>query len=351
MEQKKLNLRLLLIAAPVAFAMIVLSRFQTLPKRVESPLRMIMGTAARIIVLAPNQRTGENAIRAGFAQMEKVDGLMSTYRSDSELTIVNEEAHERPVPVSQETWTVLQKAGDTYDASAGAFDVTVGPLLALWKAAADSNTPPTDEQINAARTRVGWDKVRLDTEAMTVAFSQAGMKLDLGGIAKGYAIDQALEAVRAAGAVGAMVDIGGDLRCFGTPPRGNKRWRIGLQDPRITEADLPQEILLVLSIGDRAVATSGHYRRFALIDGQTVSHIVEPQSGHGSAKLASTTIIAPDAISADALATAVSVMGQERGLALIETLEDIEAIVIPPGLESLQRIQTPGAEAFIDSEP
>jgi len=351
MQQKQLNLRLLLIAAPVVFAMITLSHFQKLPKRVESPIRMIMGTAARIIVLAPTLRAGQNAVQVGFAQMELIDGLMSTYRDDSELSIVNEEAHERAVPVSRETMRVLEKAGDIHRLSQGAFDVTVAPLLALWKAAADTNTPPTAEQIDAARALVGWDKVQLDPQAATVRFTQPGVQIDLGGIAKGHAIDLALEAVRAAGAVGAMVDIGGDIRCFGEPPRGKKNWRIGLQDPRMEQADSPQEILLVLNIGDRAVATSGHYRRFAVIDGQTVSHIVEPESGQGSTKLASTTIIAADALTADALATAVSVMGQDRGLALIETLDDIEAIVIPPHLGSLQLIQTRGAGAFISSEP
>jgi thiamine biosynthesis lipoprotein len=350
MQQKQINLRLLLIAAPVVFAMIVLSRVQQLPQRVESPLHAIMGTVARIIVMAPDTQTGQRAIQAGFEAMERVDGLMSTYRPDSELTIVNEEAHERPVPVSGETWAVLQKAGDIHRASAGAFDVTVGPLLDLWQDAADSNAPPTPEQIAAARARVGWERVKLDTQARTVTFTQSGMRIDLGGIAKGYAIDQAVEALRKAGAVGAMVDIGGDIRCFGTPPRGNDNWRIGLQDPRLDESGQAQAILMVLSIDDRAVATSGHYRRFALIDGQRVSHIVEPESGRGSGKLASTTILAPDALTADALATAVSVMGQDQGLALVESLDDVEAIVIPPELGSLEMIQTRGAGRFIQSE-
>jgi thiamine biosynthesis lipoprotein len=183
-----------------------------------------------------------------------------------------------------------------------------------------------------------------------VRFAQAGMKIDLGGIAKGYAIDLALEAVREAGAVGAMVDIGGDIRCFGTPPGGRDAWRIGLQDPRLDRADDEQEVLLVLQIVDRAVATSGHYRRFALIGGQAVSHIVEPDSGQGSRKLASTTVIAPDALTADALATAVSVLGRERGLALIEQTDCVEAIVIPPDLKELELVQTSGAGAFL-TEP
>jgi thiamine biosynthesis lipoprotein len=155
------------------------------------------------------------------------------------------------------------------------------------------------------------------------------MFLDLGGIAKGYAIDKAVETLQAAGLKGGMVDIGGDLRCFGTAANGKSHWRIGLQDPQKEE-----DILMVLNIDDMAVATSGDYRRFVVINEQKHSHIVNPATADSAQDLSSVSIIAPTAMAADALATAVTVMGEEKGLALIEKIDDTEAILISHGDET-----------------
>ncbi|MFC1652639.1 FAD:protein FMN transferase [Planctomycetota bacterium] len=349
MQQRHINMRLLMIAAPVVLAMMVISQLHKRPKTVDSGYRPIMGTFARILVVAPNRPTALACIEAGFAQQQQVDGLMSTYRPDSEISIVNEEAYQRPVPVSPATFTVLQKAIEISRLSQGRFDVTVGPLIALWRSAADANTPPLEEAISQARASVGWEKLILDPNTSTIRFTVANMKIDLGGIAKGYAIDRAVTAMRAAGGLGGMVDIGGDICCFGTPPYGNAHWRIGLQDPRLENPAEQGQVLLTLKLNDRAVATSGHYRRFTLIDGQRTSHIVDIDTGHGSHKLTSTTVIAPDALTADALATAVSVLGQTQGLALIEDLEGVEAMVIPPteAKTILQPIFSTGAQAFL----
>jgi thiamine biosynthesis lipoprotein len=174
------------------------------------------------------------------------------------------------------------------------------------------------------------------------------MRVDLGGIAKGYAIDKAVEAMRKGGAVGGMVIIGGEIQCFGLPPAGQKNWRIGLQDPDKAkdgfDAGTP---LLVLHLTDAAIATSGHYRRFVTIGGKRYSHIVDPESGHSNESLASVTIICPSSTDADALATAVSVMGKEKGLALIETIPQTEAILITSA-PKYEIIKTGGAEKYIE---
>lgn len=350
MQQKQVNLRLILVAAPVIVAMIVLGKFQKLPITVESPSFMIMGTQARILVVAPDSKTAYAAINAGFKAMELVDGLMSSYRENSELSIINEEAYETPVPVSPETFAVLAKSQEISRLSDGAFDITIAPLLDLWNQAADANTPPTEIQIAAARGQVGWEKLLLDPNTQTVRFAVPGMKLNLGGIAKGYGIDRALDAVRDANAVGAMVDIGGDIRCFGTPPYRKKHWNIGLQDPNVSSPELPGGYLLVLNINDQAIATSGHYRRFTLVDGRKVSHILEPSTGKGSHRLASSTIIAPDALTADALATTVSVMGADKGMALIEKLDGVEALLIPDANHVEDRLLSTNIKRFIASK-
>ena len=218
----------------------------------------------------------------------------------------------------------------------------------LWRSAAEANAVPDDAKLAEARAKVGCEKVILDANQMSVRFAVEGMKLDLGGIAKGYAIDKAVEAMRNYGAVGGMVDVGGNIRCFGTPPKGKTHWLIGLQDPDVKseihfEMDKP---LLKLKLNNAAVATSGHYRRFALIQGKKYSHIIDTKTSSSSDKLASVTIIAKDAITADALSTAVIVLGAEKGLALIEETPDTEAILItsPPTYEI---IKTVGAEKYI----
>jgi len=173
------------------------------------------------------------------------------------------------------------------------------------------------------------------------------MRIDLGGIAKGYAIDKAVEAMQEAGAVGGMVDVGGDIRCFGAPPPGKNKWLIGVQNPRKTENLVAGEPLLVLKLTNAAVATSGDYRRFILIENRKYSHIINTRSGRGTKGLASVTIISPSAIHADALATAVSVIGAEKGLALIEKLPQTEAILIlsEPKHELLE---TSGAQKYLE---
>ncbi|MHC4772651.1 MAG: FAD:protein FMN transferase, partial [Planctomycetota bacterium] len=164
---------------------------------------------------------------------------------------------------------------------------------------------------------------------------------DLGGIAKGYAIDKAIEILQAGGVSGAMVDIGGDLRCFGTAANGKEHWLIGLQDPADDET-----ILMTLNMDDMAVATSGDYRRFVMIDDKKHSHIVNPVTADSTQDLSSVTIIAPTAMAADALATAVTVLGNKKGLALIEKIENTEAILIANG-EEFSLLKTTGVDQYI----
>jgi thiamine biosynthesis lipoprotein len=314
---------------------------------VDSGMHEVMGTFARVVTVAADSNTAKGCIGAAFAEIEKVDRLMSKYRNDSEISELNRDGFKRAVKVSKSTYEVLEKSIEFSKLSSGAFDVTVGPLVDLWHSAEEANSLPTDAELQQARCRVGYDKLILDANETSVRFAVKGMRVDLGGIAKGYAIDKAVEAMQRGGAVGGMVDIGGEIRCFGLPPAGQKKWRIGLQDPDRAEAGLNAGVpLSVLNLTDAAVATSGHYRRFVTIGGKRYSHIVDPESGHSSESLASVTVICPSATDADALSTAVTVMGKEKGLALIEQMPGVEAILITPAPE-FKQIQTTGAEKFI----
>lgn len=297
--------------------------------RLDSGHRQMMGTYTRIVLRTSHEPSGRAAAEAAFDRQHRVDDLMSYHRSDSELARINAEAYASPVTVDQLTFDVLERAIEISQWSDGAFDITVGPLVDLWNRAADSNTPPTKDELAEAQSKVGWTQLKLDPQQRSVAFLTEGMRIDLGGIAKGYAIDRSVDVLRQRGVTGAMVDIGGDIRCFVGSP-SDSPWRIGVQDPDPADGDLdgPPAYLWVLNLKNKAVATSGHYRRFALIDGEKVSHIMDAQSGHGSHLLKSVTVLADDAMTADALATAVSVLGHEKGMRLIEGLEGVEALII-----------------------
>jgi len=316
------------------------------PAEADSGHRPVMGTFARVVAVAPDTKTANRCIEAAFAQIYKVDQLMSDYKDDSEISQVNRDAFKRAVKISKSTYEVLQKAVQFSKLSAGAFDVTVGPLVQLWRSASEANSVPTDTELQDARSKVGYEKLILDANEMSVRFVVDGMKLDLGGIAKGYAIDKAVEAMKKSGALGAMVDIGGDIRCFGTPSKGKSQWLIGVQDPSKARDGLdPGTSSLVLRLKDAAIATSGNYRRFALIKGIKYTHIISRKTAAGAEGLSSVTVISEKALDADALATAVTVMGAEKGLTLVEKTPQTEAILITSPPEQ-KFIRTSGAEKY-----
>jgi thiamine biosynthesis lipoprotein len=311
-----------------------------------------MGTFAHLKAIAKDPRTANKCVETAFAELKKVDNLMSDYKSESEISEVNRDAFKRAVKVDESTFHVLQKSSEFSRLSEGAFDITITPLAELWRTAAESNSVPTEEDIAEARSKVGYEKLFLDVNEMTVRFAVDGMKLDLGGIAKGYAIDRAIEAMQAGGAAGGMVDVGGDIRCFGLPPKGKKTWRIGLQNPAEPDSDeqtlagTTEQVLMVLKLTNAAIATSGGYRRFVLIEGKKHSHIINRDTATSAEALSSVTIISQNALDADALATSVSVMGPEKGLALIEKIPSAEAILITPS-PNYKLIKTSGAGRYV----
>ena len=343
------RVRLPTLIAVAAFLLVLLyvGMSRRAPVEVNSGYRVIMGTFSRMVVLADSDGQATACIEAAFDQQRRVDALMSYHNGESELNRVNRLAAGEPVAVNERTFDVLQQAVRFSTLSDGAFDVTVGPLVDLWRSAGEANEPPSEAALAEGRRKVGYEKLILDADERTLRFAVEGMRVDLGGIAKGYAIDQSIAAMKQRGAVGGMVDIGGDVRCFGRPPKGQTHWRIGLQDPTVPPDDLvPGTPLLVLQLSDGTVTTSGDYRRFTEVKGRRQSHIMDTQTGRGANKLVSVTIIAPDATTADALATAVSVLGREKGLALIEQLDGVEAILIPAE-SGTEPVFSSGAAAYV----
>jgi len=314
-----------------------------LPKEkavVDSGFHEIMGTFARIVAVAADEEAGQKCIEAGFEQFRRVDDSMSDYKAESELSSVNRQGYKNEVRVSEQLFEILEISEKFSKLSGGAFDITIGPLVDLFRSAEKTQVVPT-----------GFEKLKLDRQNRTVKFAVDGMRLDLGAIGKGYAVDKAVDAMRKSGAAGGMIDLGGNIRCFGAPPAGEKYWRVGLQDPNNVRVGISATLpLLVLKLTEEGVATSGNYQRFITIKGKKYNHIFNPQTGYDSEGLSSVTIINPNATDADALSTVVTVMGIERGLALVESMPETEAILISAGPE-FKITKTKGVEKYIESQP
>jgi FAD:protein FMN transferase len=293
-----------------------LSRFEFLQIRMAIPVR--------ITLYAPDEATANLASDRAYGRFKQLDRCLSDYDPDSELSVLCREAvPSRPRPVSEDLFRVLSAAEQFSRLSEGAFDVTVGPLTQLWRKARRRRQLPLGDHLRTALEKVGWQHVRLEPHKQSVDLAVAGMKLDLGGIAKGYAADEALRAMADLGVTSALIDAGGDV-VAGDPPPAQSSWQIGiapLEDPR----GRPDRSL---KLANAAVATSGDASQHVEIDGVRYSHIVDPQTGMGLTTLSSVTVIAPDGMTADALASALSVLGPQRGLELIERIEGAEAYVV-----------------------
>lgn len=306
----------------------------------KSPSREVMGTFARSIAVAGDKKTAEAANDAAFAKLVEINEMMSDYIDESELSRVNRQAYGSAVVVSDELFEVLLKSVEYSRLSGGAFDVTIGPVVDLWHKAEESGIKPTDEQVAAAKAKVGYEKMVLDPKKKTVVFMAEGMRLDLGAIAKGYGIDKAAEAMMAVGATGGMVDVGGDIRCFGKPA-GKDKWAIGLQNP-----EEGGDFLTVVELGDNGVATSGDYLRFVVLNGEKFSHIMTPKKGASAKGLSSVTIIGATAMDCDAMATTVTVLGIEKGLELIESVDGLEGFFVPSDPKK-DKLFSSGFESYI----
>jgi thiamine biosynthesis lipoprotein len=280
-----------------------------------------MGTRFRIILYAPDEDTARKAATDAFARIASLNAIMSDYDNTSELMRLCAQAGGPPVPVSAELFFVLSKAQEVSRQSGGAFDVTVGPVVKLWRLARKRRKLPDAEKLAAARALVGWQNVRLDKDKRTVQLLKAGMQLDLGGIAKGYAADEALAVVKKHGIERALVAAGGDIAVSGPPP-GADGWKIAI-------ATLPGEKdpgRLILH--HAAVSTSGDAEQHVEIDGKRYSHIVDPRTGIGLIGRMSATVVARHGIDADSLTKVVAVLGPEEGIKIVESHEGASARMV-----------------------
>jgi thiamine biosynthesis lipoprotein len=287
-----------------------------------------MGTEFRVVFYASDPEVAARASVAAFERIARLDATMSDYAQTSELNSVCRQAGGPPVKVSDDLFRVLARSQELAARTGGAFDVTCGPAVRLWRRARRTGELPDRARMAEALGLVGSEKLRLDAEARSVALARAGMQLDLGGIAKGYAADEALAELGRFGIRSALVAAGGDIAVGDAPP-GERGWRIAIA-PLGPDGAAPPELVL----RDAAVSTSGDSEQFVEIDGVRYSHIVDPRTGMGVTERWSVTVVAPDATTSDSLATAISVLGPDGGVRLADATDGVAAMIVrphPPG--------------------
>jgi len=298
---------LLALAAPVAFA----DWF--------SDARAMMGTEVSVHLWSDDPEAGRLALEAVFQEAARIDRLMSTYKDESEISRINREAAQGGVAAGDELFALIQRSLDISVLTHGAFDITFDSVGQHYDFRARQRPDP--QTIEIERERIDYRLVKLDKAAGTVRFLREGVRINLGGIAKGYVVERGIEILRRRGVQNAIVTAGGDSRLLGD--RRGRPWMVGIRDPRNDG-----QVAISVPLADEAISTSGDYERYFDEDGVRYHHIIRPSTGEPAGGVQSATVFGPDAVLTDALSTSVFVMGVERGLTLIGRLPDYESIVI-----------------------
>lgn len=295
----------------------------------------IMGTRITVELWAADKATGEASIDAVIEEMKRIDRQMSTYKSDSEISRVNAQAGKGAVKVGGELFELLSTALEYSRLTDGAFDITYASVGFMYDFHARQK--PTDQQIKKALPAVNYKHVVLDEKNRTVRFTDPGVRIDLGGIGKGHAVDRSIAILKSRGVEHALVTAGGDSRIIGD--RFGKPWIIGIRHP-----DDKSKVIAKIPLEDTAISTSGDYERYFDENGQRYHHIIDPRTGRSASKVRSATILAPTATRTDGLSKTAFVLGAEAAMKIYNRLDDVDAILVTPdgkvlyskGIESAQ---------------
>ena len=283
--------------------------------------QMQMGTVVKITAVARSESIAQAATTAGFTEIHRLEELLSTWIPTSELSRVNTSAGVMPVSVSPETMAVVQGAIQVAEMTDGGFNIAIGPAVDLWNVI-ENQRIPTEPELKALRPLLDLKAVHADVRERTIFLEKAGMRIDVGGIGKGYAADRAVMAMKKAGALAGVVALSGDIKTFGQLPEGRK-FPVGIQHPR-----KEGEVLVFIDLEDEAISTAGDYERFFERDGVRYHHILDPKTLQPARRCQAVTVIAREGIWADGLDTGIFVMGVESGMRLVESLPDVEAIIV-----------------------
>jgi len=291
------------------------------PPVVVKRAQMHMGTLVSITAVAPSPEIAQAAIEAGFDEIKRLEQVLSTWISTSELSQVNAAAGQQPVVVGPETLDLVLRSLEMAGLTEGGFNIAVGPAVEAWSVTERQHIPNRDD-LQALRPLVDWFSIKIDRRANTVFLPKPGMRIDVGGIGKGYAADRAVDVMKTAGAQGGVVALSGDIKTFGDLP-GMKGFPVGIRHPRQEGA-----LIATLDLKNEAISTAGDYERYFERDGIRYHHILDPMSLEPARKCQSVTVIATEGTVADGLDTGIFVLGPERGMELVERLPDVEAVII-----------------------
>jgi thiamine biosynthesis lipoprotein len=284
----------------------------------------VMGTRGTITIYGLSDDDAEAAASDAVREMHRLEEVMSTWKEESDISKVNRTARNRPVKVSREMFILLNRAVSYSKITDGAFDVTALPVVKMWGFKGGEAKLPSNKEIFDAMMKVGWRMIVLDAVDTTVAL-YGGVTIDLAGIGKGFAVDRCVEILRDHGAESALIDLGGNMFAIGSPP-GRDAWSIGIRDPEDSGG-----VIGKLFIRDEAVATSGNYENFVVIDGKKYGHIVDPRTGWTVDHVLGVTVIASTATEADAMSTGMFVLGPEKGEETGKSLPGIRVVFALPG--------------------
>lgn len=279
----------------------------------------IMGTAIHVELWSDDASAARQAIDAVMAEMHRIDRLMSPYKDDSELSRINRDAARAAVPISAEMFDLIERSLHFSRLSDGAFDITYAAVGHLYDYR--NGVAPDAAALERARRQVGWQHLLLDKGARTIRFAREGVRIDLGGFAKGHVVDNSVRILRQRGIAHAVVAAGGDSHVMGD--RCGRPWSIAIRDPRDR-----QRVVAVLPLRDTSISTSGDYERFFERDGVRHHHLIDPKTGTSPAALHSVTILAADGLTSEALSKCVFVMGLASGMRLIESQPGVDAVVV-----------------------
>ena len=279
----------------------------------------IMGTEITVEFWDQDIAHARQCAQKIFSEMRRIDALMSPYRPDSELSLINRQAAKQSVIVSEEMFNLLQKSIQVAELSDGAFDITFSSVGHLYDYR--QRVKPSKQQIQNSLATINYQHILLDKNKRSVHFTRSGVRIDLGGIAKGHAVDNGITILKKCGIKGGLVSAGGDSRILGD--RGDRPWMMGLRHPRKEHG-----VAVVLPLSDTAISTSGDYERYFIENGERYHHIISPKTGKSVTSSWSATVIGPDATTSDALSTTIFVLGPKQGMELVENLPGIDAVII-----------------------
>jgi thiamine biosynthesis lipoprotein len=282
---------------------------------------MHMGTLVTLTAVAPSKAMAQAVMTAGFHEVKRLEQLLSTWIPESEVSRVNAAAGQTPVQVSRETLELVTRSLEMARLTEGGFNIAIGPAVELWNISERQHIP-SETELERLRPLVDWTSIQIDQKAHTIFLPRVGMRIDVGGIGKGYAADRTVEVMKQAGATGGVVALSGDIKAFGSLPEA-PGFPVGIKHPRQEDA-----VLAMIDLKDEAISTAGDYERFFDDHGIRYHHILDPATLYPARGCQSVTVIAEEGTVADGLDTGIFVLGPERGMALVERLPGVEAVIV-----------------------